>query len=174
MVFSVITALVLLTMAWFDFKYRLIPLWLFIVLAGVFLSIGWSSIPLVNLLLYFSVNVIVLSILIFGVWVWFRLIKHSAVNILDVYLGKGDLLFMLIVGLYFSPVLFVAFQVFSITALLFIFGLYILFAGNSSYPVPLAGGQALLLFVFEVIKPFIPVSVQYRDQFLIQYIFPLW
>lgn len=170
MLLSIITVLVLVMMVWFDFKYRLIPLWLFIVLAMVCFGGAWQSIPMSELLLSFSVNTIVIVVLLLGGWVWLGLIRESWAGILDIYMGKGDLLFMLIVGLYFSPVFFIAFNVFSVSLLLVIYGMYILVSGNRNYPIPLAGAQAFFLSVFEVGKHFMPVGLQYRDQYLIHYL----
>lgn len=170
MLLTILTVSLLLILTWFDFKYRLIPLWLYLALGAVLVVSGVLKLSVISYLGYFSINAIIIGLLMAGVFFWFWIKGQHPAGILDNYLGRGDLLFMLVTGLYFSPLLFVSFQVISIMSLLAVYGIFIVFRGDRNYPIPMAGGQALLLAVFEIVKTGLPVGIQYRDQFFMHYL----
>lgn len=175
MLVSVIMLVLLGLVAYNDFKNRLVPVLLFY---GLALTLGIQSIfalTFIGSLVNFLINVGIVLFMIALVYFYFFLKNLTSVNIIDNYIGQGDLFFMIISCLYFSPFLFVVFQVSSIAIMLILFGVYILFSKNDRVLIPLAGGQAAFLVVLELFKVVGFHSAQYDDNLvLINFLYFLW
>jgi hypothetical protein len=170
MLISVIIIILLALIAYSDFKERLVPVWLFLALALLLGIQGLLNLPLKKFAGNFSINMVIIAFMLTFVNLYFWIKTRRLIDVLDNYLGRGDLVFMIISGVYFSPFLFVGFQVVSILLLLFFFGIYILFTRSKKFPVPMAGGQAILLLVLESSKLAGLRSVQYHDNFVLNYL----
>jgi hypothetical protein len=137
-----------------DFKYR-----------GVY----WICFPVLAVLLsgikilgsgldvFFTDGLITISFLLlqlFVLWGYFA-IKHSKiVNLTKGHIGWGDLLFLLVMCLYLSPVNFILFYILSLSCAL-LFALFInIILNRKSITIPLAGIQALLFVGFLTVEWF--------------------
>lgn len=132
---------------WQDFKNRsiswfLIPLFLLVVVAKGLFAIHFNE-----LLEYTIINLVLVIINLIGVTLLVSLKEKKITNIVDSYLGLGDILFFLVLTVVFSPINFVAFYFGSIVLLTVIYGLSTLFHKNKQQLVPLAGGMSILLII---------------------------
>lgn len=138
---KLLTGAVLCYMAWQDFKYRAIYVWLFIasaVLLGIlkYEIAGFSNLwnDLKNSILFLLVQALLVS-------VYFAWKEKRWVNLLKGYFGEGDLLFLICMAFYFSFMNYVMFYLISI--LLVLIGS--IFYAKKEVKIPLAGGQALCM-----------------------------
>ncbi len=147
MILYLIPALIFLGMiAYEDFKFRAISWW-WLPLLGIALAVpALSHIQGKMLITYFSLNALFIIIQFIILTLYFSLKNGKLINILNQYLGIGDVLFFIIIGLFFAPVLYITF---------FIFSLFITLAGflvwksttKNNATIPLAGALALCLCI---------------------------
>lgn len=154
MVLKATTVLLLLYLFYQDLRYRAIywicfpVLLLLILMAGRFTFSGLEN-GLYNCLFLF-VQMSVLTI-------YFSLKRKRWVNITKELLGWGDILFLLSVAFYFSPINYLIFYVSSLTFVLLLTGIFKRYypARMTRFTIPLAGLQALmfsLLMIFETVN----------------------
>lgn len=174
MVIPVITMSFLAGMFYTDLKSRLIPIWMYLGLIIAMIVRAASLYDTSLLAINTGVNILSIMFLLGGVHLYYWMKNRRLIKILDQYFGAGDLLFLLISAIYFSPLMFIVFQVLSIMLLLLIFGLYILVSGNRNTTIPLAGGQAILVLCFELLSVLGIHSWQYRDDLMAELIFSLF
>lgn len=126
-----------------DFKYRAIHWWWLLILAGGILTCRPWSMAQVAINWGFLLSQFILLTL------YFSIKQKSFTNIIDQFLGLGDILFLLVIALLFSPINFLLFFVVSLLLTLFFFlGYQYLFASPSSpKTIPLAGALATLLLL---------------------------
>lgn len=89
-------------------------------------------------------------------WVYFSLKNKKVVNITSRYLGLGDILFLIAITFYLSPVNYILFYVASLILVLIYTLTRQLFIKKDNPEIPLAGLQALLLgfcLVFSIVQP---------------------
>ncbi|MES2457412.1 MAG: hypothetical protein V4594_17785 [Bacteroidota bacterium] len=132
--------LVLALMGIQDFKYR---------------AISWYAFPLLALFLLlrnaafnwmeFGINIgfIVFNYLLLTVF--FSIRSQKKVNLLDGFIGLGDMLMLVCLAFYFPTLLFFSFYLFSLLVIALGSGLYLLSNQSKPYTVPLAGLQSLIL-----------------------------
>lgn len=147
------SCLVLGLIAWFDFKYRYIPVVLLIIEPLlVFSYYNWvSEIPLYTTFISVNIALILLNISILFVWFrWFR----DYNSFFDNVLGWGDVIMFMIAALFFSPLNYLLFIVISGLAggiVHFLPTLKIRAKGDNSALIPLAGIMATLLIGVQII-----------------------
>jgi hypothetical protein len=128
-----------------DFKLRLIS-WVLIPLLFVLQSfISYKALPLETSLFYFIINVGFIGLQLICLTLYFSIKNKRFTNIVNSYLGIGDILFFFILCMSFSPVNFILFYLGSILMTLIGFIFYSLIHGNKE--IPLAGAMALCLIV---------------------------
>jgi hypothetical protein len=145
-----VTALVLVSMGYQDFKYR---------------GISWYSFPLLCLLLicinpHFNSSSMLWNlgfiVLVFSLLtLWFSIRTGAPVNFLDSYIGLGDVLFLVCLSVYFSPMNFFLFYLTSLLLIAVATLFYQLSNKKDHFTVPLAGLQGiglLLLLLFSWVK----------------------
>nr|WP_162989044.1 hypothetical protein [Pedobacter schmidteae] len=137
-----ILGLILIGMGIQDFKFRAISWYLFPLLTGCLLLINPS----------FSINACLINLgFIAFVFVlltgWFSLREGSMVNLTQRHLGIGDILFLLCLAFFFSPVNFFLFYLSSLLLVAIGTGLYLILAKPENFSIPLAGLQGLVLIV---------------------------
>ena len=136
---------ILLAIAWFDFKDRLIPLLLFIAafcLAGVHLYQNLWQCPMVLL------NVGVGLIQIFLVAFWLK-IRNRNLDFFNDAFGWGDVFMLLIVAFYFVPMQYLVFIIIS-CVLSIAFALIVGWRFRKrTLSIPLAGIMAVLLLLYQ-------------------------
>ena len=138
--------LILLFIAWEDYKFRAVHWWLFLLL---FLGLGIGS------LLKFGLNIslertggntlFVVSQL--GcLTAYFSLKNKQFVNVLAGYFGSGDLCFLIAISIYFSLFSYILFYIVSLLMVILITLILKVFKLERSEKIPLAGYQAAFLF----------------------------
>lgn len=134
-------------------------------------AVYWICFPVLCVLLFFlkenhsgikdSLTDTVYGMLFFGaqlllLWIYFSIKHKKSVNITRQYLGWGDILFLIVITFYLSPVNYILFYVGSLILVL-IYTLTRQFLIQKDNPeIPLAGLQALLLgiaLIFSLIQP---------------------
>lgn len=141
----------LIVIAFYDFKYREFPWWaipgivLPLIVLGLLKSEPGMYITQVVLNLLF---VFVQLLILFG---WFFLKERKFVNLLDHYLGLGDILFFLSICFAFSFFDFVIYHSISLM-LAFIAGfLYLFIVSPEDKRIPVAGILAIIFFIVQLL-----------------------
>lgn len=134
--------LILLVMGIQDLKYRAISWYLFPALAIILLVIN-PSFTIYSCLLNMGFVAIVL-VLLTG---WFSLKQGRLVNLTRRHLGIGDVLFLLCLAFFFSPVNFFLFYLLSLLLIGMGTGLYLALGKPVNFTVPLAGLQGFVLLL---------------------------
>lgn len=140
---TIIFLLVLATAVFYDLKYYAIPL--FILLSVLIISIIRSVIliPVAEGLQYAGINMVgTLAILVISVFL-LMIVRQKVINPVNSWLGSGDLLFLPVVCLSFSPVNFLVFFTGSIAVSLIVAKLF----QRKNKAFPLAGSMGLLLMI---------------------------
>jgi len=137
-----LVVIILVAVAWQDFKYRAVDTWMFplavalVILQSVMLhTFSWTSVG-INLLII-ALQLTLLNLLMY----WQR---KEWLMAGERWMGWGDVAFFGVLACCFSPVNFVVFYVFSLLFIL-IASLAVAIAGYKVGRIPLAGGQAALL-----------------------------
>lgn len=139
---------ILLFMAWQDFKFRAVYWWLFPLLLMALAVVkvkesNWSSLG--NDWLY---NGLFLGVQILCLTLYFSIKERRWVNIFKAYFGLGDLLFLCCISVYFSFLNYILFYIVSLFAIILMTLLTQVTAKKTNPKIPLAGWQAMLLLVF--------------------------
>jgi hypothetical protein len=147
MILYLIPALFFLGMiAYEDFKYRAISWWWLPLLAAALAIPALNHIQGKTLLSYFIMNASFIAIQFIILTLYFSLKNRRLINIFNHHLGIGDILFFIIIGLFFAPILYITF---------FIVGLFVTLIGflvwksttKKTATIPLAGALALCLCI---------------------------
>jgi hypothetical protein len=102
-----------------------------------------KSTSLVLTSIAFNLMFIVLQMILLSLWMSLRLKKWT--NIIDVYLGLGDLLFFVVLSCIFEPLNFIIFYLSSLMLTLLGYACYRLLQKNGTPEIPLAGSMAIVL-----------------------------
>lgn len=147
MLIKALVVVFLLYLLYQDIRYRSVYWISFPVLLFLMITLGFQNLKAVDLFHNSLVNSGFLLIQLFILTVWFSIKQGSIVNITHSLIGWGDVLFLLSITCYLSPLNYLAFYMIS---LLVILSLILVFAGSEKkgLKVPLAGFQSLLLIVF--------------------------
>ncbi|RWU09967.1 hypothetical protein [Pedobacter chitinilyticus] len=146
-----LTVLLLLAMAWQDFKYRAISIWLFIAVAAGLVYLKYQAAGRQALWTDLLTNLCFLTLQMGVLFGYFALKHRKWVNLFKGYLGEGDLLFLVLLATYLSFFNFVAFHVSSLFLVLLL-GIYL---RHKNPKIPLAGAQAFCLAVLMLADYFI-------------------
>lgn len=154
-----------------DFRHRAISWWLI----PLMLFLGfWQSNILhhwqVSLHFFFQ-NFLFLFFQLIILFLYFSIKEKRLVNIVDSWLGLGDILFFVGLATLFSIINFVAFFIGSIVVTLLIFMISKFFVKKLK-TIPLAGGMAacyILLLVFLNFNP----TILYQDEYLLSWLLTL-
>lgn len=99
--------------------------------------------------LFFGIQLLLL-------WTYFSFKHRKPVNITTNYLGLGDILFLIAIAFYLSPVNYIIFYVASLIIVLIYTLIQRVLSQKDNTEIPLAGLQALLLgliLIFSIVKP---------------------
>lgn len=146
--------LVLMIMGIQDFKYRGISWCFFPVLA---ILLWFSNADFI--LLHFMMNVGFLALIYVLLSVWVSIKEQAFVNLTRLYLGPGDLLFLLCLSLYFPPLSFFLFYSFSLLLISIAYGLYFLLIKSGKGTIPLAGIQGIILLFAMIISWYLNIDL---------------
>jgi hypothetical protein len=150
-----------------DFRTRqiswyLIPLLLSLFIFKAFFLLSLSEITRNSL---FNFIFILLQLLALTAYISFK--KKKLTNIINTYIGIGDVLFFIVICLSFSPANFILFYVLSNVIILISFLAYNIITKKSSKEIPLAGGMAGVIILLIIFSHFIPQIAFYNDNNII-------
>jgi len=156
MIISLIQISLLCFICYQDFRYRSVSALHFCFLIIISLIQGVINNHPGAFFLFLGINVTFLFFLISAVTIYFSLKNRKIINILDTYLGWGDVIFFISLCFMFSPVNFIIFFTTSLMISLVISGIIKLFRSKYQH-IPLAGIMASLLI------PVLTVSIIYKQ-----------
>lgn len=142
---KIMALLALVSISYQDFRYRGVYWILFPVLSLLFLLIkyrqtGWDTTWQDAA---YGMGFLILQLIL--VWLYFIVKERKLVNVIDSYIGLGDILFLVVLAFYLSPVNYVLFYIFSLVLVL----VYVLAVRNMTWidhkHIPLAGLQSAFL-----------------------------
>jgi len=126
-----------------DIRYREVSWYLFPVVFTVILIRSLSQLHFKELVFDFSLNLLFIVLQLIALFVFYAIKNKKFVNIINRYIGTGDLIFFVLLCAGFSPLMFGCYLVATfIAALVFIIAIS-LFRRKTISTVPLAGGLAL-------------------------------
>ena len=98
-------------------------------------------------------------------------IKNKKIkNIINTYLGIGDVLFFITLTVAFSPVNFIAFYILSLIVTLLFYVFYNAILRNTSSQIPLAGMQSICLIIVLLYSQFLKDFNFYNDDYLVGFL----
>lgn len=148
-----------------DLKYRAISWYAFPVLAFLFLSSGivFSFTDCAFNMGFVLLNLVTLTL-------FFSLKQRKMVNLLDSYLGPGDVLLLLCLAFYFPVLLFFLYYLVSLILISLAALLYIRWLRPGNFTVPLAGLQSLMLMPVIVLVWSGHLQLERLNDLLFQYL----
>ncbi|MFM2016879.1 MAG: hypothetical protein RL007_535 [Bacteroidota bacterium] len=138
-----------------DFRSRSISVWLLPVICVSLTVTQWVQSDWSVIGYNAAVNMILLLGLYIAMTIWFSLKARSWVRLDDVYIGRGDLLLLLLLAPVFAPFNYLLFFISGSAAALVVYGILNLFRPDAKRLIPLAGmlGITLVLFcLYELIS----------------------
>ncbi len=175
--FSITSIIFLGTLAWQDFRSRMITAWLLPV-AGIFLSIAEAFHAGVTAIgQNAGINLLLLLLQFVTLSLWISLRNRKWINIVDTHIGLGDILFLACIAPALSPVNFCVLLTGGTMLTLLIHTAMRLLKKTSDPKIPLAGylGSIILLFCLLNIIGVIPVHLSDSDwlsDYIPQYNYP--
>lgn len=154
---------VFLFIAYQDFRFRAISIWTLPLMAILTVIINVHEITPAVLLTNTLVNILVFAIQLLAVTIYFSLKHKKITNIVNRYLGLGDILFVGVMAIMFSPVQFIIFLVFGLIIVGVGYAIIRLLVENISATIPLAGGFSVLLSLLWGVKLIFNVSQVYAN-----------
>lgn len=161
-IFTLLFCAILALITYYDFKYRAVPLYILViaVIFGMLVSIfknGFSG-----ALYYAGVNIFLVIIQLVLTTLYFSIRNKKLTNIINSYLGSGDVLFFLVVIFCFSPVNFIIFIILSGLLILIFYA-----PSKKRNLIPLAGCQSILMCIILYFSNVFKIIQPYNDFFLI-------
>jgi hypothetical protein len=166
---NILILLSLTVIAFQDFKQRQIS-WFLIPLAltgFVCKAVFYQN----NVVHDFLFNASFILLQLICLTIYFSVKNKRFLNILDTYLGLGDILFLVVVCTVFSPVNFILFYLCSMILTLIGVLLYNSFATKRTADVPLAGSMAAILLVLVIVTIVFP-GINFHNDTLFLTIMP--
>lgn len=162
----------------------LIEIALFVVLGIIvfqdmkFRAISWLLIPALCIVLFgkaivlnetdgilfnitFNIVFVLIQLLLLTIYISIK--NKKMTNIINSYLGIGDILFFVAIGFAFSPLNYILFYVISMVLTMLLFVSYKTVKKNISAEIPLAGGMAGMMIVLNVVSMIQPQFNYYAD-----------
>ncbi|KIO75756.1 hypothetical protein TH53_18725 [Pedobacter lusitanus] len=152
LVLSGVILIVLGIIAYQDFRYREVYWICFPLLAILFSIYKITTVGLSALLtdIIFTGGFLLLQFLI--LWLYFCIKYRKTVNLTNGYLGWGDILFLLAICFYLSPVNYIVFYVVSLVVSI-VYALFTrLLSEKEELTIPLAGIQALIFALILIVE----------------------
>jgi len=128
-----------------DRKYRAVSWIVFPLLALTFIVCSLSYVRWTELLFNTFYNISFLLIQLLLITLYFSLKNRKIILITQNYLGTGDILFLLCLAFFFSPINYIVFYFTSLFLILAGVLVYLIVKRNFNLKLPLAGLQSLLL-----------------------------
>jgi len=145
-----------------DFKYRAIS-WYW--LPFVFIALSYNALsnqPYLDILKFSLVNFVFILLQFILLSVYISVKNRRIMNIIDTYIGLGDLLFFVVLVVAFSPFNFMLFFTFSLLITLVGAFAFKLILKNKSNQIPLAGMQSVT-YIFVLIFKNMSDNIDFYD-----------
>jgi hypothetical protein len=142
---SLLTMAALVILAIEDFRQRMISWYWIPVLLLLFGLNAVQTIPAHELMFDFTINAMFITMQLLMLTLYFSIKEKRFVNIIDTWLGIGDVLLLYVIGIAFSPVNFLLFYTGSVAATIIGYAIYKKAMQGRSSTIPLAGAVALAL-----------------------------
>ena len=145
-----LTAGVLCLIALQDFRSRAVTWFFFPAVAICGTGLALSELKSAALFgRYAAINLGFLLLQLGLLWIWFVVRKKRTTSLIDQAIGKGDLLFWVAAGCFFSPVNYILYYLLSLIFALLVHLVFQTWVSIRRFPtVPLAGYQAVFLAVW--------------------------
>jgi hypothetical protein len=147
--------IILLLMSWVvvqDFRYRAVHWTLFPLLFAAFFFMHWLAGNLGNALYHFGLNLLFIGVQWSALTIYFSIKNRKLINILDRYLGWGDLLLFVVFAIAFQIEDFIFFLVGSFLLTLLIYLGKQLLLKKSTTAIPLAGWLGIFYVLGMAVK----------------------
>jgi hypothetical protein len=141
----IVTLVVLIAISYEDFKNRSVNIFLFITLAGLLIYSALQRGPFSVMVTFTFVNLLYVLFLML-ICCFYLYLKYKTIAIFK-FIGEGDLIFFLVIAVWFSPINFIFFNTVTFsTALTLHFFVIRLSKSYSQFgSIPLAGFQSISL-----------------------------
>ncbi len=166
--FILIVCLLIITIQ--DFKHRAISWYILPVMFLAFLFKSFSFINCHQVLKFGIINLSFIIIQFVLLTIYMSIKNKKMTNIINSYIGVGDLLFFLVLSLAFSPVNFIVFYIISLLFTLLFYALYNAILRNTSSQIPLAGMQSICLIIVLLCSQFLKDFNFYNDDYLVGFL----
>jgi len=155
-----------------DFRLRKITLWSLVILLGLFVLNGYSTLSTINYIQFTAINLAFILSQLLLVSVYFMIKNRNVKSIINRYIGAGDILLLSVFCFAFAPLPFVVFYIGSLLSiLLFYMFRQLVFRQPDGY-IPLAGFQSLIFIVLLLAKLLFKAPQFYSNYFAdIQFLF---
>lgn len=140
-----------------DYKYRAVSWFVFPLLFGTCLALNIYKTSWAETLYNSIVNFCFIFMILGTITIYFSIKYRRLVNITSQLIGWGDILFLLCLGVLFSPVNFMLFYTISLFVIALFSVLCKMFSPKSEMLIPLAGLQAALLMAVLYMHLLFPV-----------------
>lgn len=167
LILNILILLLLSIIVYQDFRYRAISWATLPLLFAAFTANSILATDFNSFLQSFLFNIGFIIFQLVAVTAYFSLKNRAITNITSKHIGWGDILFFTVAAAAFSPVNFIVFYLLSLISILIIAIAYRLIKRNSATTIPLAGGMALLFFVFYSFSNFSNTIDLHNDQVLL-------
>lgn len=173
MLFKVLLVLLLLFLFYQDLRYRAVYWFLFPVLLILIMLIAKQQISLQQILINSLYSLAFILIQLFLLSLYFSFKHKKIIDITTHHLGWGDILFLLVVAFYFSPLNYIAFYVASLATVLLLSLVLMVKERTATLKIPLAGLQALF-FLFIALADWTTNFLNFQDDTLIINLMDTW
>ena len=151
LVLNILIFFIFSAIAYQDFRQKEVSWYLFPLAFTVLVAKALLQIEVYEWIRYFGFNLLFITIQIFILFLFFATKNKKFVNIINLYIGIGDLLFFLLICAAFSPLLFGLYFVGSLILLTIIYGIIKISKDKKQKEIiPLAGGLSvsyILIFI---------------------------
>lgn len=162
---DLISFILLAIMVYQDFKSREITGFILPVLFLLFFVKSIQKTNFGEVLLSVGLNSLFLLTQLILVSVYFSIRQKRFFNILDTYLGKGDVFLLLAMTPLFITINYVLFYVVSLLISLVVFGIYLSLFRRKKYHIPLAGCIGIQLMICLLLQYSCPFINFRNDEF---------
>lgn len=149
-----------------DLKQRQISWFLIPLLLVSFVAQGLVQIAANELMRYTLFNIGFIVVQLFILTAYISIKNKRLVNIINSYLGIGDVLFIAVVAAAFSPLNFIVFYIVALLFTLIVFLVVHSLIKNVSKEIPLAGAMAAVMMVLIMVNHWLPDVNFYNDDYL--------
>lgn len=165
---QVLLAICFAVMVWQDYKNREISILFLLVGFGLLLCYNLMHNGLRLGLQFMAINMVLTIVQLAGVFLYFFIRKKKNAHIIDRYIGKGDIVFFIVLCAGFSPLNYFAFLQICFVTILILSAFQHIFSPAKFRTIPLAGNLALAYIVILILTGSLFEYSLYSDVFILQ------